>query len=75
MKQVVEIVDDESWTSSLSKGEVEDILKNLDPNTTDEQILAFQQRIFGENLVEEGGRAVAGGRLARIDNAIKEATR
>jgi len=40
MKKVVETVDDESWTSSLSKGEVEDILKDIDPDITDDQILA-----------------------------------
>jgi len=75
LEKVVKIVDDESWTSSLRKDEVEDILKNLDPNITDEQILAFQRQIYGEDLLEEGGKAIAGGRLARIDNAIKEATR
>lgn len=75
MKKVIEIVDDESWTSSLSKGEIKDILQNINPNITDKEIDSLVRLSMGENLLEEGGKAIAGGRLARIDNAIKEATR
>lgn len=52
LKKIVEIVDDESWIGSPSKDEVEDILKDIDPNISKGDIAALQAKYQNPYLTD-----------------------
>ncbi|MBN2087627.1 hypothetical protein JW758_04735 [Candidatus Peregrinibacteria bacterium] len=48
LEKVVSIVDEESWTDNLDKGEVEDVLKELDPNISSAEIEQLYSKWSGK---------------------------
>lgn len=71
---VIDVVDAESWTDNLDKGEVGDVLKTLDPTITKSEIEKLYARWNGKGgLLEEGGKTMASGMGAdRIKEQLKE---
>lgn len=62
LEDVISVVDEESWTDNLNKGEVEDVLKDLDPTITQGEIDEIYATWSGkENFFEKGKNAIISG--------------
>lgn len=70
LKKVIDAIDSESWTGSVDKDEVADILREIDPGISDEEVEALQNRYSSPSLLEQAPKNIQN-RYAQIDEVMK----